>query len=433
MNPRKIVKKLIPRRLFAVVEPYGHLAEAALWNTVHGFPAHGLKVIGVTGTNGKTSTSFMIHRMLYEAGYKVGLMSTVGYGVGDDIKPQLHHMTNVSVPEMMQRLKWMKAQGAEWLVLETTSHALAQHRVFGVPYSVAVMTNVTHEHLAYHRTFERYRDAKRRLFKLANRNKKGLRTGVINAEDPSADLFAQDIAHALTYGINKGDLRATDIKSTPAGSTYTVKSSGAELQIKVNMPGSFNIYNSLAAVGVGLTLGLEPAQIEQGIAALEGVEGRMARIEEGQDFDVIVDYAHSPDSFEKLFKDLKPVVRGKLIILFGSLGGGDTGKRPEQGRLAGEYADEVVICEEDDRLEDPARIMNDIAVGTETAGKVRDENLFLIHDRTKAINFAIKRAKTGDTVLLLGKGHEKTIEDAKGEHPWDEVATVRQALQKLSA
>ncbi|PIZ62025.1 hypothetical protein COY17_03200 [Candidatus Saccharibacteria bacterium CG_4_10_14_0_2_um_filter_52_9] len=433
MNPRKIVKKLIPRRLFAVVEPYGHLAEAALWNTLHGFPAHGLKVIGVTGTNGKTSTSFMIQRMLYEAGYKVGLMSTVGYGMGDDIKPQLHHMTNVSVPEMMQRLKWMKSQGVEWLVLETTSHALAQHRVFGVPYSVAVMTNVTHEHLAYHRTFERYRDAKRRLFKLANHNKKGLRTGVVNAEDPSAELFAQDIAHQLTYGIEKGDLRTIDVRATPVGSTYTVKSNGAELHIKVNMPGSFNIYNSLAAVGVGLTLGLEPAQIEQGIAALQGVEGRMARIEEGQDFDVIVDYAHSPDSFEKLFKDLKPVVKGKLIVLFGSLGGGDTGKRPQQGRLAGEYADEVIICEEDDRLEDPAKIMEDIAAGVEKAGKVRDQDLFLIHDRAEAINFAIQRAKAGDTVLLLGKGHEKTIEDANGERPWDEVGTARQALQRLKA
>ena len=171
MNPRKIIKKFIPRNLFWRVEPYGHLLEAVFHNVINGFPARGMKVIGVTGTNGKTTTSFMIQKMLTDAGIKSGLMSTVGYGVGDDIKPQIHHMTNVSVPELMQRLKWMKSQDIEWLVLETTYHALAQNRVWGVPYSIAVLTNLTHEHLDYHRTFERYRDAKRKLFKIANNNK----------------------------------------------------------------------------------------------------------------------------------------------------------------------------------------------------------------------------------------------------------------------
>jgi UDP-N-acetylmuramoyl-L-alanyl-D-glutamate--2,6-diaminopimelate ligase len=432
VNIRKIVKKLIPVRLFQVIEPYGHLAEAAFFNLINGYPGRGLKVIGVTGTNGKTTTSFMIHRMLHEAGYKVGLMSTVGYGVGADIQPQMHHMTNVSVPELMERLKYMKSQGVEWLVLETTSHALAQHRVFGVPYSVAVMTNVTHEHLAYHRTFERYRDAKRRLFKLANRNRKGLRAGVINAEDPSADLFAKDIKNSLTYGINRGEIRAENIKSTPAGNEYTAVYQDKKLNIKTSLPGSFNIYNSLAAVGVGLALGITPEQIEKGIAALQGVEGRMARIDEGQDFDVIVDYAHSPDSFEKLFKDLKPVVKGKIIVLFGSLGGGDKAKRPAQGELAGKYCDEVIICEEDDRQEDPEQIMNDIAVGAEKAGKTRDKDLFLIHDRPQAIAFAMERAQAGDTVILLGKGHEKTIENAEGERSWDEIAEAREALKALT-
>ena len=159
MGFRKVVKKVIPAGLFPAVEPYGHLAEAVLLNTINGFPGRGLKVIGVTGTNGKTTTSFLIHRMLVNAGYKTGLMTTVAYGINDDIKYQVQHYTNVPVPTLMQRLKWMKAEGVEWLVLETTSQGLAQHRVWGVPYSVAVMTNVTHEHLDYHKTFERYRDA----------------------------------------------------------------------------------------------------------------------------------------------------------------------------------------------------------------------------------------------------------------------------------
>jgi len=432
MNMRKVVKKVIPAGLFAAIEPYGHLTEAVFFNVINGFPARGLKVIGVTGTNGKTTTAFLIHRMLHESGYKVGLMSTVGWGVGSEIEPQLHHMTNVSSSELMGRLKYMRRQKVEWLVLETTSHALAQHRVWGVPYSVAVLTNLTHEHLAYHRTFERYRDAKRRMFKLANRNKKGLRTGVINADDPNAGLFASDIANTVTYGVKSGDIRAVNVKLSPSGVEYDAKVGSDDYHIKTQLPGSFNVENSLAALSVGRVIGLTSQQIEQGIAALPSVEGRMTRIDEGQDFDVIVDYAHSPDSYEKLFKDIKPVVKGKLIVLFGSLGGGDKGKRPLQGELAGKYADEVILCEEDDRQEDPDQIVNDIAVGVTKAGKQRDKDLFFVHDRTEAINFAVKRANKGDTVLLLGKGHEKTIEDADGEHPWDEIATAHAALKNRS-
>lgn len=423
------MKKLIPKKAFQKIEPTGHKLEAMALNTLAGFPAKGLKVIGVTGTNGKTSTTYLIHRMLVEAGYKVGLMSTVAYGVGNDIHPQIHHMTNVSVPEFLQRVKWMKEQGAEWLVLETTSHALAQHRVWGVPYSVAVMTNITHEHLDYHGTFEKYREAKRSLFTLTNANKNGLRVGVINADDPSAELFASSIEHPITYGIEAGDLRATQVKMTPAGSQYAATIGEDEYLINCHLPGSFNVSNSLAAVAVGRALGLTRQQIEQGIAALEGVEGRMTRIDEGQDFDVIVDFAHTPDSFEKLFKDLRPVVKGKLIVMFGSAGRRDEAKRAVQGKLAGEYADEVVITEEDDRDIDGVEIMNQIAGGAEEAGKVRDTNLFLVHDRTEAIQFAIKRANKGDTVLLLGKGHEKTIERADGEHEWDEIGTAHAALR----
>lgn len=430
MNPRKIVKSIIPKSLFRKIEPLGHLGEAVLFNTVNGFPAKGLKVIGVTGTNGKTTTCFMIHRMLTDAGYKVGLMTTVAYGVGNDIKPQEHHMTNVAVPELMSRLKTMREAGVDWLILETTSHALAQHRVWGVPYSLAVMTNVTHEHLGYHGSFENYRDAKRQLFKLTNKNKKGLRTGVINAEDPSAKLFAKDITHAITYGVKAGGLRAHKVKMTAAGSTYQAKIGQENYDITCHLPGSFNVFNSLAAIGAGHALGLSKDQIEQGIATLKSVEGRMVRLDEGQPFDVIVDYAHTPDSFEKLFKDLRPMVRGKIIVLFGSLGGGDKGKRPLQGQLAGLYCDEVILAEEDDRQEKGLEIMEDIAKGVEKAGKTRGEDLFLVHDRTEAIKFAFGRAQKGDTVLLLGKGHEKTIERADGEHPWNEAETARKFLSK---
>jgi UDP-N-acetylmuramoyl-L-alanyl-D-glutamate--2,6-diaminopimelate ligase len=293
------------------------------------------------------------------------------------------------------------------------------------------MTNVTHEHLDQHGTFERYRDAKRKLFKIANKNHHGRRIGIINADDPSADLFTRDIQKPITYGIKKGDLTAHNVKLTPGGSRYRAEYEGRELRIQCHIPGEFNVYNSMAAACVGGAVGLTKDEIEKGIAALKRVEGRMDPVIEGQDFDVIVDFAHTPDSFEKLFKDLKPVVRGKLIVMFGSAGRRDEVKRAIQGKLAGEYADEVIVTEEDDRDIDGKEIMEMITKGAEEAGKIRDKNLFLILDRTEAINFAIKRANRGDTVLLLGKGHEKTIERADGEHPWDEISTAREALKSL--
>lgn len=432
MNIRKTVKTFIPVGLFRAVEPYGHLAEAVTFNILNGFPARGMKVIGITGTNGKTTTSFLVHRMLHEAGFKVGLMTTVAWGVGDDIRPQIHHMTNVPVPELMKRLKHMRKQGAEWLVLETTSHSLAQNRVWGVPYSVAVMTNITHEHLDYHGTFEKYRDAKKKLFTLASRNRRGLRTGIINADDPSAEVFKAATVNPIMYGVESGDLRATDVKLASSGIDYKAVIGKDSYDIHCNLPGSFNVANSLATVAVGRAVGLTKEQIERGVAALEGVEGRMTRIDEGQKFNVIVDFAHTPDSFEKLFKDLRPVVKGRLIVMFGSAGRRDEAKRPLQGALAGKYADEVIVTEEDDRDVDGMEIMKQIAEGAEKAGKERDLNLFMVHDRTEAIEFALGQAESADdTVLLLGKGHEKTIERANGENPWDEIATVRTALKKI--
>lgn len=429
MGFRKFVKFFIPSGLFKKVEPFGHLCEAIILNALHGFPMRGIKVIGVTGTNGKTSTAFLIHSMLNKAGYKVGLMTTVAYGAGDDIKPQIAHMTSVSVPLLIKRVKAMKKQGMKWLVLEVTSHALAQHRVWGVPFEIAVFTNLTHEHLDYHGSFENYRDAKRMLFDQTNANKKGMRLGIINADDAQDKFFAADVKNHISYGLKNGDLRAKHIQQKPSGSRFAAVIDDQEYWINCHLPGEFNIYNSLAAVAVGHGLKLSKEQIEEGIEALKGVEGRMTRIDEGQNFDVIVDFAHTPDSFEKLFKDLKPVVAGKLIVLFGSAGRRDVAKRAIQGEIAGQYADEVVITEEDDRDIDGQKIMNQIAEGAEKSGKVRDHDLYLVHDRTKAIDFAIGRAKKGDTVLLLGKGHEKTIERKDGEHKWDEIGTAKKAVK----
>jgi len=448
---RTVIKKVVPSNLFKKVEPLGHLGEAMVAQTRLGFPAKGLHIIGVTGTNGKTSTCFMIHRMLHEAGFKVGLMTTVAYGAGLDIKEKAERLTTPSPGTILKRIQELRGKGVEWLVLEVTSHALSQHRVWGLSFDVAVMTNISHEHLDYHGTFANYLAAKRRLFAQTNSNKKGLRIGVINADDEQASVFASAIANPVTYGIDTGEARAKKIVLSADGVTYDAIIGKDSYHIRSKLPGRFNVYNSLAAVCVGRAVGLSKHQIEQGIAALESVQGRMTRIDEGQDFSVIVDYAHTPDSFEKLFKDIKPIVEGKMFVMFGSPGRRDETKRAIQGGLAGQYADEVVITEDDDRDMDSQEIMRQIAAGAIDKGKKLDKDLFIIHDRDKAMEFILGRAKKGDVVLLLGKGHEKDTlrngpraaelrhlqqDDNDPERvirfPWDEIGEAHRILKKVT-
>lgn len=439
---KKIAEKTLKGPLYNKAVLPKHLGVAVAANLKRGFPARGLTVIGVTGTNGKTSTSFLIHSVLCEAGMKAGLLTTVAWGVGKDLQPQIHHMTSQPIGLLLERITKMRQQGMEILVLEVTSHALAQFRTLGVPISVAVMTNVTHEHLDYHGSFSAYRAAKLKLFKHAADYKSGKRLGVVNADDPSAAMFADAVPNVLAYSLTPSEdpavLWPRNLKSTPDGSSYNLEVSLPEsgtnkLKIECRLPGSFNVANSLAAVAVGLGLQLPLRAIEKGIAGLQSVEGRMTNLDEGQPFSVIVDFAHTPDSFEKLFTDIRPMVKGRLISLFGSAGRRDVSKRAIQGRIAGEFSDVVVVTEEDDRDIDGNKILDQIAAGAQKAGKTLDKDLFKILDRTKAIEFALSQARPGDTVLLLGKGHEKTIERADGEHVWDEEATARKILKKLKS
>jgi UDP-N-acetylmuramoyl-L-alanyl-D-glutamate--2,6-diaminopimelate ligase len=430
MNFRKIVKTFIPTKLFKAIEPTGHLFESMIMTARYGYPGRKLHIIGVTGTNGKTTTSFFIQRMLSEAGIRTALTSTVAFGVDKDIQHQMEHMTTTQSSVLQARLKKFAEQGAKWAVVETSSHALAQNRVWGVPFEIAVLTNLTHDHLEYHGTFEKYREAKRKLFRIANKH--GLRYGVVNADDPSAEVFAKSVANSTTYSLTQGDIVATNIQLTSSGSTYTAIVGEDTYSIRLQIAGEFNVSNSLAAIAVGRKLGLSKEQIENGIAALESVEGRMNAINEGQAFQVLVDFASTPDGFEKLFSSVRPLVKGKLIAVFGSAGRRDESKRAEQGKIAGTYADIVVATEEDDRDDDGAKILEQVASGAEASGKVRDSSLFLVPNREEAIGFAFTLAKSpDDMVVLLGKGHEKTIERADGEYPWNESEVARVALQAL--
>ena len=425
-----------------LVIPY-HVLRADLAAHQYGFPGKRMRVIGVTGTNGKTSTCFLIWKMLNAAGYKTGLMTTVAWGV-DKLEKQIEHMTTVDAKTLNYRMKKIADAGAEFLVLEVTSHALAQHRTFGVPIEIAVMTNVTHEHLDYHKTFENYRDAKRRLFKMA-------KYGVVNEDDKSWAYFAKDVKEYITYGINSGILRAKDVKLGAQGVEYSVdgeasvgdkhaaedkhvggdkNASGDMLRIKTKIPGEFTVYNSLAAVAVGLKLGLNKEQISQGILALDSVEGRMNRVDLGQNFEVIVDYAHTPDAFLKVYESVVPGKKGRIISLFGGAGRRDESTRGERGEIAAKYSDIVIITEDDSRDENPAEIAEEFVKGAEQAGFLRGKNLLVELNREKAIQMAVDVAKKDDIVLILGKGHEKTILRATGAVPFEDLKVTEKALRK---
>ncbi len=431
MSARSVIKKLIPNGLFRAVEPWGHLAEAVVYNCAYGFPARGMKVVGITGTNGKTTTSFLVHRMLQESGRKTGLMTTVAWAIGDDMRPQKEHMTNVPVKLLMQRLKQMKAEGVEWLVLETTSHALVQRRTWGVPYSVAVLTNITHEHLDYHKTFERYVAAKKRLFRLTERNGRGLQMGIANADDPNGAVFAGETSNSMLYGIEAGEVQAVNIQMRPGGIAYDAEAWGDTYHITSRLPGSFNVYNTLAAVCVGRAVGLTRGQVEQGIAALPGVAGRMEAIVAGQSFTVVVDYAHTPDALENVLQALRSSTAGSLAIVFGATGDRDKVKRPVMGEVVANLADKIYLTDDETYTEDPLAIREAVLGGIRKAGG--EAKTTVVDDRLEAIRQAFAGAGASDTVLLAGIGHQDYRAMGGKKLSWDEREVARTVLKELQA
>ena len=397
------------------VLPY-HYVQALFASTKYHHPAKKLRVIGVTGTNGKTTTSFMIWHMLNQAGHKTGLMTTVSYGC-EKLKPELNHMTTTDAFTLNQRISDIANQGAEFLVLEVTSHALSEFRTLGIPFEIAVFTNLTHEHLDYHKTMNNYRKAKGKLFKAA-------KFSILNADDPSTKYYKTIAKEYITYGIKNGENRAENIKLAVNG----VKYSCGDINIATSIPGEFNVYNSLAAAMVGKKLGLTNEQIEQGIKSLTEVEGRMNIINEGQPFTIIVDYAHAPDALEKVFASVKDH-KGKIISVHGGAGRRDPSTRPIRGEILAKYSDIVIITEDDSRDEDPEKIAAGFIKGAEKYGKIQGKDLFKELNREKAIALALQKAQKGDLVLILGKGYEKTILRSDGPHPFEDIKVVKKLLK----
>lgn len=430
MGSRTLVKKVIPQSLFRKIEPYGHWVEAVLAQQRAGFPARDMKVIGVTGTDGKTTTCTLIAQMLRQSGYKVALITTVyvDYADGKGPRPSPTHLTTASVGQLVGMLKKIKQNQPDWVVIEASSHALVQRRVWGIPFSVAVLTNMSHEHLDYHGTFENYVKAKQLLFQQCNHNKKGLRVGVINADDKTAPGFAAKIANPVLYGVKKGDVHPSNVVTTTSGSSYQLTVGDTTYQIKTQLPGDFNVYNSLAAVAVGRAVGLTPSQIEEGIASLTHVAGRMMPVEHKGNFDVYVDYAVTPKALEEVLKTSQKLAKGKVSIVFGATGDRDRSKRPVMGEIVAKYADKIYLTDDETYTENPETIRSAVMKGVTKAGGTSKTTEYT--DRREAIVAAVGEAKPGDIILLTGLGHQTTRNMGGKEEPWSDTEVVTELLEQ---
>jgi UDP-N-acetylmuramoyl-L-alanyl-D-glutamate--2,6-diaminopimelate ligase len=423
------------------------LAEASAW--WYGDPSRELGVVGITGTDGKTTTAFLAAGALGAAGLSSGLSGTVATQIGDRREANPEHTTTPGAPLLQRTLRAMVAGGNAVAVVETTSHGLAADRVLGIAYDVAILTNLTHEHIEFHGSWEAYRDAKLSLFErlsavplnpvkdLAGR--RWPKAAIVNADDPNAGAFigvAQEAgARVLTYGTDPAaDVRATHVEEDARRLRIAVAAPSGDGSVDLQLAGRFNVHNALAVVALGEVLELDPAAVRAGLAAVRGVPGRMERLDAGQPFGVVIDYAHTPVSLEKVLGLLAPLAAargGELIVVFGSAGERDVEKRPMMGRIAGRLARLVVITDEDPRGEDSRAILDEIARGAEDAGKRRDRDLFLIAERPAAIAAAFERARPGDIVLLAGKGHEQSIIGPAGPIPYDERSAATDALAAL--
>jgi UDP-N-acetylmuramoyl-L-alanyl-D-glutamate--2,6-diaminopimelate ligase len=423
------------------------LATAAAW--WYGDPSRGLGVVGITGTDGKTTTSFLAVAALEAAGVATGLVGTIEAKIGPVREANPEHATTPEAPALQLALRAMTLAGDRAGVVETTSHGLALERVAGIAYDVAILTNLSHEHLELHGTWEAYRDAKLSLFeRLAAGERNPMKSvdgrawpkaAIVNLDDPSAGLFAgvaqEAGARVLTYGTDPAaDVRAERVEEDPAGLRIACATPSGRSALALRLAGRFNVHNALAVVALGEVLGLDPVAVRAGLESVPGVPGRMERVDAGQPFGVIVDFAHSPASLDKVLSLLAPVAAargGELIAVFGSAGERDTAKRPMMGRIAGERCRLVVVTDEDPRGEDREAILNAIAAGAEATGRRRGHDLLVIADRRAAIEAAFERARPGDIVLLAGKGHESSLIYADGPMPYDERSAALDALAAL--
>lgn len=420
----KTLKNLIPRRVVNLI----HFTRAVLAVLQYRYPARDMIVIGVTGTDGKTTTAHMIYAILRAAEIPTSLISTTGAIIpGKENQPLGLHVTTPNPFDLQFILRTAKEKGSKYVVLEATSHGLDQHRVLGSNFKIGVVTNITHEHLDYHGTWENYFHAKAKLFR-------SVEFSILNQDDPAFKrLKPLASGQIITYGLDtQADFTATEVEYSAEGTLFMIP----EIGIRIASPflGPYNLQNSLAAAATAKALEIDPKAIATGLQTASPPKGRLERVDMGQDFTIYIDFAHTPNSLKNMLALLRSVTHRNVIVVFGCAGDRDQEKRFPMGAIAARFADYTVITAEDPRTEDLETIMAQIAAGCESEGGVRDQTYFLIGDRQKAIDYAIQRlAQPDDIVVATGKAHEQSMCFGNTEYPWDEFQAIQNALKKKEA
>ncbi len=401
-----MIRKLIPQK---VINLGKHLPEAILANFRYGFPGRKIKVIGVSGTDGKTTTVNMIYQILKDAGKKVSMISTINATIAGISFDTGFHVTTPDRFQVQKFLSQSVKNGDEYMILEITSQGLDQYRAWGIPIDVGVITNITHEHLDYHKNFENYRMAKARLIQAA-------RVAILNHDDPSFSILkklAGKKAKVVSFGLD--DTSDVNPKQFP---------------IMLRLPGQYNLYNALAAAAVADNYGIDDKVILDSLKSFNSLSGRMEKIENNKGINIVIDFAHTPNALENVLQALRSETKGNLIAVFGAASKRDETKRPVMGQLAAKLADIVILTDEDPRFENGLDIIEQIQRGAIAAGAKLNQSLFVQPDRQKAINQAINLAKKGDTVGIFGKGHERSMSYQGKEIPWSDQEAVEKALKK---
>ncbi|MEK5098193.1 MULTISPECIES: UDP-N-acetylmuramoyl-L-alanyl-D-glutamate--2,6-diaminopimelate ligase [Bacillus] len=402
-------------------------ALAVLSDAFYGQPTKRLRLVGITGTNGKTSTSHMAEEIFRKAGCKTGLIGTMYTKINDETF-DVKNTTPESVT-LQKTFKKMVDREVDTAIMEVSSHALHMGRVHGCDYDIAAFTNLTQDHLDYHQTMDEYKHAKSLLFSQlgGSFNHEHPKWAVLNADDPASEYFAQvTSAHLLTYGIsNRADIMADNIEMAPKGTTFDLVTPKGTERVTIPLVGRFNVYNVLTAAAIGFAADIPFSVIVEAIKGLKGVRGRFELVDAGQDFPVIVDYAHTPDSLENVLNTCRGLTEGKLFVVVGCGGDRDKTKRPKMAKIAAELADEPVFTADNPRSEDPLAILRDMEEG------VKGAYYHSIVNREQAIFFAIANAKKGDVVLIAGKGHE-TYQQIGGEtFDFDDAEVAKRAVLEL--
>ena len=413
-----------PENISALIVPDMLNALAVIVPYFYDYPARTMRVIGVTGTNGKTTTTYLLREIFQEAGFNVGLIGTIQILIGDESLPNPN--TTPNVIDLQHLLADMRDKNIQVVVMEVSSHALAENRVAGIEFDTAIFTNLTQDHLDFHKTMENYLRAKTRLFDMVSRRgRKQNKTAVINLDDAaSEEILRHCLCKKITYGVEKSaDLRATELEIKSDGMNFKIRD---VMNLSLHVTGLFNVYNILAAIGAALAENIRPDIIKNALENFRSVPGRFERIFADVPFEVIVDYAHTPDGVKNVLQTARQIAAGKIITVFGCGGDRDNSKRPIMGALAAKFSDIVIATSDNPRTENPEKILDEIEVGI--GDKIHER----IVDRRAAIFRAIELADTGDIVLILGKGHENYQILNTGKIHFDDREVAKLAIEEAT-